>query len=48
MKLVYTTIFAALIAACSTHPLRCSGLLRPINKPVVSDSPVTGHAEPRP
>jgi hypothetical protein len=43
MKRIYVVaVVAAAVTACSTHPVRCGGSLRPINKPAVSRSPVSG------
>jgi hypothetical protein len=39
MKRFYLVGVAVVIAACSTHPVRCGGALRPINKPAVSAQP---------
>jgi hypothetical protein len=39
MKRIYLVGVAVVIAACSTHPVRCGGALRPINKAVVSAKP---------
>ena len=39
MKQIYLVGVAVVIAACSTHPVRCGGALRPINKPAVSATP---------
>jgi hypothetical protein len=39
MKRNYLVGVAVVIAACSTHPVRCGGALRPINKPTVSAKP---------
>jgi hypothetical protein len=39
MKQIYLVGVAVVIAACSTHPVRCRGALRPINKPAVSAKP---------
>jgi hypothetical protein len=40
MKSICLTAIAVVIAACSTHQVRCGGgALRPINKPVASARP---------
>jgi hypothetical protein len=39
MKLVYTIVVALVMTACSTHQVRCRGVLRPINKPAVASKP---------
>jgi hypothetical protein len=33
MKTIYVIGLAILLAACSTHRVRCRGTLQPINKP---------------
>jgi len=56
MKLFYIVGVAVVITACSTHPVRCRGALRPINKPAVAGkpavtskpAPATSQADPRP
>ncbi|MFL6601463.1 MAG: hypothetical protein ACJ8R9_09035 [Steroidobacteraceae bacterium] len=49
MKIIYVTATAILIAACSTHPVRCRGPLQPINKPAAAASgPKAAPAEVRP
>jgi hypothetical protein len=39
MKLTYLIVMAIVIGGCSTHPVRCGGALRPINKAAVSAKP---------
>jgi hypothetical protein len=39
---------ALLLAACSTHQVRCRGALQPINKPAVASQPKDASMEPRP
>jgi hypothetical protein len=39
MKLLYTIVVALVMTACSTHQVRCRGVLRPINKPAVASKP---------
>ena len=34
---------AVMLAACSTHSVRCHGALQPINKPVTVVSPEKGN-----
>ena len=57
MKTIYVIGAAILIAACSTHRVRCQGTLQPINKPRATatgplEAPATGSpeapAEPQP
>jgi hypothetical protein len=36
MKIIYVVGTAILIAACSTHAIRCRGALQPINKPAAA------------
>jgi hypothetical protein len=49
MKIIYVVGMAILIAACSTHSVRCRGALQPINKPAAAArEPKTAPAEPRP
>jgi len=49
MKIIYVVGMAILIAACSTHPVRCRGALQPINKPAgAASEPKAAPAEPRP
>ena len=49
MKILYVVGTAILIAACSTHPVRCRGALQPINQPAaVAREPKAAPAEPRP
>ena len=35
MKIIYVAGMAIMLAACSTHRLRCRGALEPINEPAV-------------
>ena len=35
MKMIYVAGMAVMLAACSTHRLRCRGALEPINEPMV-------------
>jgi hypothetical protein len=44
MKYICVVGVAILLAACSSHRVRCEGVLRPINKPV----PTAKAAERRP
>jgi hypothetical protein len=44
MKRIYLVGVAVVIAACSTHPVRCGGALRPINKPAATAKPGTSAA----
>jgi hypothetical protein len=44
MKYICLVGVAILLAACSSHRVRCNGALRPINKPVAIAKPVV----PRP
>ena len=52
MKSIYLIGIAVVIAACSSHPLRCKGALLPINTPVASAKPsgpgAATSAEPHP
>jgi hypothetical protein len=36
MKTIYVVAAAILLAACSTHRVRCKGSLQPINKPAAT------------
>ena len=40
MKYICSIGVAILIAACSSHRVRCGGAMRPINKPVAAAKPV--------
>jgi hypothetical protein len=49
MKIIYLVGTAILLAACSTHAVRCRGALQPINKPgVTAREPKAAPTEPRP
>ena len=56
MKHIYLAGLAILIAACSSHRVRCDGALRPINKPAAAKptvpdsaaSPAPAAAQPLP
>ncbi len=49
MKNIYIVGAAILIAACSTHRIRCRGALQPINKAAVAETPAKSPtSEPRP
>jgi hypothetical protein len=49
MKIIYVIGTAVLLAACSTHAVRCRGALQPINKPAAAASaPKAEPAERRP
>jgi hypothetical protein len=39
MQKIYIVGVAILIAACSTHRVRCRGALQPINKAVAATTP---------
>jgi hypothetical protein len=48
MKILYVIGAAILVAACSTHRVRCRGALQPINKPAAAASkPQAASKEPR-
>jgi hypothetical protein len=42
MKYICLVVIVILIAACSSHRVRCGGALRPVNKPVSAAKPVAG------
>ena len=44
MKHIYLAGLAILIAACSSHRVRCDGALRPINKPAAAKPTVPDSA----
>jgi hypothetical protein len=45
MKYIFLVGVAILLAACSSHRVRCNGALRPINGPAAAAKPaVTGSA----
>jgi hypothetical protein len=48
VKTIHVIAAAILIAACSTHRVRCQGALQPINKPaaMASESPVPAIRSP--
>jgi hypothetical protein len=49
MKIMYVIGTAILLAACSTHAVRCRGALQPINKPAAATrEPKAAPAESRP
>lgn len=48
MKIIYVVGTAILIAACSTHSLRCRGALQPINKPATAARESKAPTEARP
>lgn len=47
MKILYVIGTAILLAACSSHSVRCRGVLQPINKPAAA-APKPAPTEPRP
>ena len=48
MKIIYVVGTAILIAACSTHSIRCRGALQPINKPTAAARASKAPTEARP
>lgn len=49
MKILYVVGMIILMAACSTHAVRCWDALQPINKPAAAGSePKAGKKEPHP
>jgi hypothetical protein len=48
MKNIYIVGMAVVIAACSTHPVRCRGALQPINKAAATTRPAAPASNPQP
>ena len=48
MKIIFVIGTAILIAACSTHSVRCRGALQPINKPAAAARASQAPTEARP
>lgn len=48
MKIIYVVGTAILLAACSTHSIRCRGALQPINKPAAAARQPKAPTEARP